>query len=381
MAAANFFVVSSFGAFFLFPLFVAHHGGAGRDIGILMGAMALSSVLCRPWISEIIDGMGRKRSYTLGAVLMTLMPLSYLTFQGPLESFYVPLLIVRVLHGVGMAFCYTAVFTYVADIVPKERLNEGIGMFGVSGLSGLAFGPTLGEAVIDHFGFGAFFMTASALAAVGLGLQLPLADSYAPLPAEPERPSFFSVLKRRKTILVAALAFLFGVGLAASGGFVSPFAKQKGLAFISLYYIAYSTAAIVIRPFGGRLADRFGEGRLLPYALVLTASGLLVMTLLGGAGILLTAGLFMGCGHGLLFPTLNTLAIRGEAPEVRGKVTGVFTGGIDLGSFLGSVVLGYIGDWAGYRALFAAAGLAVLSGLGLGKIRRDVPQEVRPEGV
>jgi len=48
MTFANLFTVSSFGTFFLFPLFIAKHGGSKLDIGIIMGAFALSSVLCRP---------------------------------------------------------------------------------------------------------------------------------------------------------------------------------------------------------------------------------------------------------------------------------------------------------------------------------------------
>jgi dipeptide/tripeptide permease len=58
------------------------------------------------------------------------------------------------------------------------------------------------------------------------------------------------------------------------------------------------------------------------------------------------------------------LAIRDEPISIRGKITGVFTGGIDAGTFVGSIVLGYIGEWAGFRALFFAAGIALLAGLG-----------------
>jgi len=59
-----------------------------------------------------------------------------------------------------------------------------------------------------------------------------------------------------------------------------------------------------------------------------------------------------GCGHGFLFPCLNSLAIRNEPIDTRGKITGVFTGGIDAGAFVGSIILGYIGQWAGFQVLF-----------------------------
>lgn len=99
MAGANFFTVSSLGFFFLFPLFITRHGGSKADIGIIMGATMLSSVLCRPWISEMVDRVGRKRSYGIGCLLTSLLSLSYLLFHGDLSEFYLPLLMVRLLHA------------------------------------------------------------------------------------------------------------------------------------------------------------------------------------------------------------------------------------------------------------------------------------------
>jgi len=368
MAFSNLFTVSSFGTFFLFPLFITSYGGSKSDIGVIMGVFALSSVLCRPWISDMIDRIGRKRSYTIGCIIMSILPLIYLQFRGNLSHFYLFLILVRIIHGVGLAICFTASFTYIADIVPEGRLNEGIGIFGITGLTGLAIGPVIGEIIIQKFGFSIFFVAATGMATIGLILHLPLSESFEH-DSHDFSQSFFSVLKKRKMLMLAMLAFLFGFGLAASGSFVSPFAKEQDLAFISLYYISYSSAAVLTRLLGGRLADRIGEDRIIPYALTLTGGGLLVLMLLGGNAVLALSGLMSGCGHGFLFPCLNSLAIRNEPINIRGKITGVFTGGIDAGAFAGSIILGYIGEWAGFPALFFAAGLALLTGLGVQKFQ------------
>jgi len=366
MAFANLFTVSSFGTFFLFPLFITGHGGSKSDIGLIMGVFALSSVLCRPWISDMIDRIGRKRSYTSGCMIMSILPLTYLLFRGELSHFYLPLILVRAFHGVGLAICFTAVYTYVADIVPEGRLNEGIGMFGITGITGLAIGPIIGETIIRTFGFPIFFLAATGMATLGLLLALHLPESFKSVSHESTQ-SFFSVLIERSPLTVAVLALLFGVSSSASGSFVSPFAKEQDLAFISLYYISYSSAAILTRLFAGRVADRVGEERIMPHAQILTGGGLLILILLGGNTILALSGFLLGCGHGLLFPCLNALAIRDQPIDIRGKITGVFTGGIDTGAFAGSIVLGYIGEWLGFRALFFAAGLVVLAGLGVYK--------------
>jgi len=364
MAFSNLFTVSSFGAFFLFPLLITSYGGSKSDIGIIMGVFALSAVFCRPWISSMIDRIGRKRSYTIGCSIMSVLPLIYLLFQGNLSQFYFFLILVRIIHGVGLALCFTASFTYIADIVPEARLNEGIGMFGVTGLTGLAIGPVIGEILITEFGSSIFFLAAAGMATLGLIIHLPLSESFV-RNSRKSSQSFFTVLIRRKLLFVGLLSFLFGFGLAASGNFVSPFAKEQEIVFISLYYISYSLAAVLTRLLGGRLADRIGEDRIIPYALALTGGGLLILMFLGGNTILVLSGVLSGCGHGFLFPCLNSLAIRNEPIETRGKINGVFTGGIDAGAFVGSVILGYIGQWAGFRALFFAAGLALIIGIGI----------------
>jgi MFS family permease len=364
MAFSNLFTVSSFGCFFLFPLFITDHGGSKADIGIIMGVFALSSVLSRPWISDMVDRIGRKRSYTIGCLIMTTLPLAYLLFQGDLAQFYPPLIIVRILHGIGLAICFTSVFTYIADIVPEARLNEGFGMFGITGLIGMAIGPIIGETITKKFGFSIFFLSATGMATIGLLLQLPLPESYFQASHEAP-PSFFSVLMRRKMLNIFLLAFLFGFGLAAFGNFVSPYAKEKKLAFISLYYLSYSLAAVITRILGGRLGDKIGEERIIPYGLTITGIGPLILIFLGGNVTLAISGLMSGCGHGFLFPCLNALAIRNEPIHIRGRITGVFTGGMDMGAFVGSIILGFIGELAGFRTLFFAAGLSLLIGLGV----------------
>jgi MFS family permease len=323
IAVANLFTVSSFSTFFLFPLFITNHGGSKADIGIIMGVFTLSAVLCRPWISHMIDRIGRRRSYSIGCAIMSILPLIYLFFRGDLSHFYLPLILVRILHGVGLALCFTSVFTYVADIIPQERLNEGIGMFGISGVTGLAIGPAIGEIIIRTFGFSVFFLSSAGMATLGLLLTLPLPESFTCASQESSQ-SFFTVLKKRRSLTVAVLALIFGFGLSATGNFVSPFAKEQGLPFISLFYITYSSSAVLARLIGGRFADRVGEDQIIPYGQILAGGALLFLIFLGGNMILAFSGLLLGFGHGLLFPCLNSLAIPVLTPWLYATSPSIF---------------------------------------------------------
>ena len=359
MSGANFFIVISFAHFFLFPLFIKDRGGSKADIGVIMAAFLVASILCRPWISEMVDRLGRKTTYTLGCIVITVMPLTYLFLQGPLESYYLPLLGIRVIHGVGLALCFTAVFTFIIDIVPHERLNEGVGVFGITGLTAMAVGPVIAEAILTHFGYTVYFISAAASGAVGLAVQRPVTEpvneAFIPVPA-----GFFRMLFQPRYLWVSLLVFLFGFGLSASNTFVSPLAEERRIALISFYYISYSFAAVCTRVFGGKLADRWGEAKIVPPAFVLTSMGFLLLVPDGGDALFILSGLLCGSGHGFLFPSLNALAVRGEPPAVRGKITGIFTGGLDFGVFSGSMILGLVGEAFGYGALFGLAGLALL---------------------
>lgn len=360
---ANFFSVLCLSTFFLFPLFITDRGGDKTDIGILMGAMALSSVLSRPLVSQMVDRLGRKRCYFMGTLINAVMPAVHVLFEGSLQDFYVPLLGVRIIQGVGIGLCLTAVVTYVADIVPRERLNEGLGMFGVTAMVAMAVGPTISEPVIRHFGFNAYFLMVSGLGFAAMLLQFLIPETYVQGAAGRERTSFFSVLKRGKILGVALMTFFYGAGLAAQGNYIAPYVEHLGLTNISVFYISYAAAAVMTRIYGSRAADRIGEERIIPWAFVVSGIGYLLLTLVNSNWFLMTSGFLAGCGHGMAFPCLNALALRDEPVQIRGKIGGVFTGAIDGGLFVGAIALGYIGEWYGFTALFTATFLLLMTGV------------------
>ncbi len=369
MAVANLCHTASFSAFFLLPLYVLDHGGNQGDVGVVMGVFALASAACRPWVAAMIDHIGRKRSYTLGSVLMVMAPLLYPGISDPIGSGYPLLLLLRAMHGIGLAICFTAVFTFMADILPQDRLNEGIGMFGISGLLGVALGPVLAEATLQRFDFFGLFLCGSALATIALLVHQPLQESRRK-GEKRGKETFFGLLQRPKFRVVGLLALLFGFGVAATSGFVAPLAESRGLGFISIYFFCYSGGAIAIRLVGSGLADRLGENRVLPYSIFLYMAGILLLPLAYSQPLLWGAGLLSGVGHGLLFPLLNTMAVRNEPAGTRGKATGIFTGGIDTGIFAGSLLLGTIGDRFGLSVLFLCAGLAMAGALALFRVHR-----------
>lgn len=372
LSLANFFHVSSFSAYFIFPLILTAQGGNNTDIGIIMGVFAFASAFSRPWVATMVDRIGRKRSYACGTLIMTVMPLTHLLLDNNLSSDYPLLLLIRFLHGIGLAICFTSVMTFIVDLVPVNRLNEGVGIFGSSGLVAMAVGPLIGEFVLKTYGNKAFFICSSALVFCSFLLQIPLHDRRQTDAEGAEKAidiSFWGLLKRRKQMVCAGLGLVFGVGIAATSNFIAPLAEHRGLPLISAYYIAYSCAAVAVRFAAGRLTDRIGEQQVIPWGFVLAGGGMFLIPFINGQLMMITVGFIFGLGHGLLFPALNTMIVRDEPYAIRGKVVGIYTGSIDSGSFLGAFALGAIGQIAGFNALFCITGLVLLAGLAIFRFR------------
>jgi MFS family permease len=231
-------------------------------------------------------------------------------------------------------------------------------------------GPIVGEAALHLFGFSGLFWSAALLGLIGLLLHLPVAESFRAIDPSQRLP-FFVLLRDRHFLVVALLAMLFGFALAAPANFVAPLAAARGIPIVSLFFVAYTSAAVLTRLLGGRLTDRYGERRVIPYALLLTGGGMLLLPLAHSLPVLTAIGFVTGCGHGFLFPAIGALAMRRQPAEIRGRITAIYTGAIDGGTFIGALLLGYIGAGAGLPALFTTAGLVLWLGLGMMRWARE----------
>ena len=262
-----------------------------------------------------------------------------------------------------MALGIIASLTLAADLAPISRLNEGLGIFGVMPLMGIAIGPVVGESIIHQWGFNALFLAAAVFFTAGFFFLLPLKDNFT-APDGGARGGFMKALRIGLVWRMAFICLCFGVAFAAHGGFVAPFAKAGAMP-VSAYFASYSTAAVISRLLGGKLADRFGEKRLIPVALVIAGTGFVCLIQVSSTVGLAGTGFVAGLGHGLLFPSLIALTIRPIAVGNRGKVTGILTGGVDAGLFFGSLTMGQLGDFFGFPAIFALAAATIFAGLGV----------------
>jgi len=274
--------------------------------------------------------------------------------------------VVRILHGVGEAMLFTALFTYAADCVPERRRTEGLMLFGVSGMLPIALSGVLGDVILAHADYDALFFAALVLAAIALVLALPLTEMANVVvgPDEEGARGFRNVLRQTDLLPIWAITTVFAIALAAMFIFIKPYVEKVGIGSVGGFFSAYAGVALVFRVFLGWIPDRVGAKRVLFPALAVQAAGFLLLAFAVDDHQVLLAGAFCGAGHGYVFPLLFGMVVSRARDVDRGSAMAIYTALFDFGVLIGGPLLGAVIDAYGYTRMYqTAAGLIIAGAL------------------
>ena len=80
----------------------------------------------------------------------------------------------RLLTGAGEGLFFVAALAANVDLAPPERRGEAFSLASLALYIGIGAGPFIGEALIEHVGFEAAWLTAIGFAALAVALALRL---------------------------------------------------------------------------------------------------------------------------------------------------------------------------------------------------------------
>lgn len=344
------------------PRYVSEElGGGGIEVGIVVGAFAVSAALIRPTVGWLGDVVGRRTMAMAGAGLAALavLPLGLV----PAVWF---LVLLRLVAGLGEACFFIGVATAAQDLAPDHRRGEAASLFSVSIYSGLAFGPLIGEWIYRQLGSDATWLFSGGAATVALVLSafIPKAMGRSADPA-PRRG-----LLHPAAIMPGSVLLMGVLGFTGFAAFLPLYVDEIGVDDAGPFFLAYGVLVLGVRVFGARIPDRQGPVRTSSVSLVSIAAGLgLVATVQSGAAI--WAGtVLLALGSSLLFPALFTLAVNAAPANERAHAVGTFSLFFDLSQGLGAPALGLaVTAFATERAAFGAGAIIALGGLVLANTR------------
>jgi MFS family permease len=351
------------------PLFVEDElGGGSVAVGVAVGAFSVGAVLLRPFAGRIGDRMGRRVLIIGGALTVGVAVALY-----PLADSVAVLLPARVLGGIGEAAFFVGAGTMVTDLAPEARRGEAISYWSVAVYGGLAFGPALGEWLLDHDHYSRVWVVSAVLAVFAGLLALATRETMRPLPAGVEPPH--QPLLHRAALAPGTVLFLGMVPLAGFAGFIPLYVTDIGLEDSRGVFLLYGCIVLAVRIFGARVPDRIGALRAGTLATGGIAAGMVVLAAVPRPWGLYTGTAVLALGMSQLYPSMLMLALTGVPETERGSAVGTTSSFFDLSQGFGAVMLGGVVAVSGYQGSFVAAAVLALAGLVL--LRSGVDPRIR----
>lgn len=344
--------------------------GGGLQVGIGVGAFAVSAVVLRPWIGRLGDTHGRRVLVVGGAVVAGISVVLY-----PLATSLPVFVLLRLATGAGEAAFFTAVITVSQDLAPDDRRGEAASYFSVCLYGGLAVGPPLAERLLSATDFTTVFVVFGlcCLVAAALGVWVPRG-----IVTEPESTTTTTAAKAPSWGLLYVPALWPGIVLAlgvvpliALASFLPLYADEVGFGDAGTVLAAYAGVILLVRILGARLPDVLGWWRASTGALVGGAGGIMLIGLWGSAAAVWLGTLTMAAGLSLLFPALLSALVGATPASERNQAVATFMMFFDVAQGVGAALVGAVVSLSSQRGGFVFAGLCALAGLGAQVILRD----------
>ncbi len=337
--------------------------------GLMVATPLLAGALLRIVMGVLVDHLKPKRAGLIGQVIV-LISLTW-AWLGQLNDFH-DMLTLGVLLGVaGSAFAVA--LPLASRWYPPEHQGTALGIAG-AGNSGTAFAALFAPGLAIAFGWQNVFGWCLIPLAVALVVYIVFAKD---APSTPEPKSLSEYLKVLRDKDAWWFMFFYAVTFGGFSGLASSltiyFNTQYGLAPVTAGYFTAACvfAGSLVRPVGGRLADRLGGIKTLSLMYLLAASFLFIAsTGLQSASsaviVFVLAMLALGTGNGAVFQ-LVPQRFRKEIGTMTGLVG--MAGGI--GGFYLASSMGYSKQLTGsYQlGLTLFASLAVLALIGLSSVK------------
>ncbi|MEX2220438.1 MAG: MFS transporter [Candidatus Rokuibacteriota bacterium] len=336
------------------PLHLVALGGSKIQVGLLFAVATTVSMVLRPLVGGWVDRFGARPVMLPGAavLLATLLLL-------PLVATPAAYIALMAGLGFGNGLLATAAGVLVAQASPASRRGEALNVYFLATALSFAAGAPLGLALYAGGGIRRCFVAAGALGALIAVLILTLKPR-ATAPASLQAFRWFS----RRALPAAATVVCVNVGYSSIYAFLPLYALASGLdGNLGWFYVLFSVCIITGRLTLRGLSDRIGRAQVIVPAVAATLLSYLLLALPPRVPTLAAAAVLLGAGVALFYPTLLALLVDRTPEAERGSAMGTLSGSFDLGSVLGSLLVGLTVDRVSFGAGFHIAAAGALAGL------------------
>lgn len=336
------------------PIYLTKLGSDEKQVGILVGVMALAALASRLFVGGALTRYSEKRVMMVGALLFAL------TFPAAiiLRHFW-SLFAVRVFQGIAFASMHTAALAYTINIVPVVYRGQGIAYFMLAPSLAMALAAPSGMVLANQYGFTVFFLTCTCLSLCSLFLSLKVKEQKTSITPEQNTPTRSAFLFEWKIFTPSITSFLQAFIFGALAAFFPLYALQCGVTNPGLFFTANAAVIMVGRVAGGSILDTYNKEKMIVTFIFISMVSMVILSFSKTLPMFIFAGLLYGAGGAFFFPAAMAYALE-YAGSSSGTAVGTFNAFMDLGMALGPVITGIIVPLTGYRVLWLCLALICL---------------------
>jgi DHA1 family multidrug resistance protein-like MFS transporter len=374
---AQMMVAVGFSSIFPFlPFYVEKLGSStGLSIeflaGLVYSAQAFTMMIASPMWGAVADRYGRKlmveRSMFGGAAILLLM-----AFVVSAEQ----LVLLRAIQGL-ITGTVAAANALLASITPRRHMGYAMGLLQVGFSTGIAFGPLIGGAMADAYGYRvAFYITAAMLLLAGLMVWIGVRENFDPQAVKAQkRPGFFTAWRgmMRSTGLSMTFVTRFLTSLGSMMIFpIMPFFIQTLMSnaeklntFTGVVLGVSSAATTVSAIFLGRLGDRTSHRKVLIVCVFVLAGLYGLQGFSTASWHLLVMQALVGVAMGGVIPMISALLATYGRAGTEGVIYGVDNSITAAGRTVAPLLGAAVATPFGFPAVFVSTGVVFLISAGL----------------
>jgi predicted MFS family arabinose efflux permease len=334
------------------PVFLKNSGISETQIGIIMGATAMSALIIRPWIGFQVDNKGSRPIILFGQILLIVSTFGYWW-----ATSFLAFVMLRLLYGIGQAFYGTGAVTFASSLGTGETNSNSIAMYTLTTMLGLGLSMSIAQVAFDHFGFNALVGISVVLIVIAFSVMKWRSHPIRLATKNVTRTPFIDVLKSNIVFASTLCQFAASFSFSAILTFIPLAAIDKGVNFYSLFFIAFAISVVFSRVFVQKINHMLGLVNAIVYSSITMLLSILLLLITISPVILIISGIFFGLGFGIVYPTLVLLLVERINQTNRGTALGIMIAAGDIGNALSAAILGGVAEHLGYFVLFSTTAL------------------------
>lgn len=335
--------------------------GAGLTLaGTLAGVFSLSALVIRPFSGMALDILNKRNMCIFSTIMICVSFVGYSFAQTiPVMLFF------RVLHGMSFGISSTSTMALVSGYIPKERLGEGLGYFGLGQIISRICGPYIGIIIKDRLGYQKLFILISLLTilAVVLLFWVKVEKTVHQSIKKIGNAIRIENLIVKDCIVYALVAGLFSLVNGITSSFLVLLGEERGISNIALFFSVNAIVLLILRFMIGRLIDKFNLTPIVIMSLLITGLSMFMIGMSSGIIMILFAAALVAIGQGTGQLSLQSACIRRVDAAKVGVATSTYYIGADIGQGLGPIIGGKVSELYNYRMMFYLTSILMLGGI------------------